>query len=333
LRDPIGVLEAAYDLDAADEEGWLTRTARAVRTNVPSAQAAIAFTYSVRADGYIVPQALTEIDTPTSFAQTLLQVQLSPVEAAMLSQYYLTSGLGFGSALAAKLPDAGPDFFAKAILGHGFGDLLTVNAADPSRSGCMIGVALRSAGRAGSSERKQWGCLAAHMAAGLRLYRRLRPAGARTSAGGDAVLSPSGKVDHAEGEATSKSARAALRSAVLAVERARGPLRRSQPEEAIEVWRGLIFGRWSLIDRFERDGRRYLVAHRNDPDVPDPRALTRRERQVVGFAALGQPNKLIAYELGLSPSTVGVLMARAARKLGARSRTELLKSYLERQSQ
>jgi DNA-binding CsgD family transcriptional regulator len=52
--------------------------------------------------------------------------------------------------------------------------------------------------------------------------------------------------------------------------------------------------------------------------------LTDRERQVVLQAALGFTNKEIAYALGISDSTVRVLMARAAEKLGVRSRVELL---------
>jgi DNA-binding CsgD family transcriptional regulator len=43
--------------------------------------------------------------------------------------------------------------------------------------------------------------------------------------------------------------------------------------------------------------------------------LTKRELQVARYAALGHSNKSIAYELGLSPSTVGVLLARARKKL------------------
>ena len=49
--------------------------------------------------------------------------------------------------------------------------------------------------------------------------------------------------------------------------------------------------------------------------TPDPRALTERERQIVAYADLGQSNKLIAYQLGLSPSTVGVHLAHAREKL------------------
>ena len=55
--------------------------------------------------------------------------------------------------------------------------------------------------------------------------------------------------------------------------------------------------------------------------------LTEREHQIVALAVLGQHNKLIAYNLGISHSTVRVLMARAARKLGARSRDELIRRY------
>lgn len=323
MKDPISILEAAYDLGAPDQAAWLRRAAGAVRENVPSSEGAVAYAYSVRDDGYVVPTAPVEIDTPSTFGQSLLSVDLDAARSALLSRYYLTSGLGFGSRLARQMGQLGAAFFAHAIVAHGFGDLLTLNATDPSRSGCMVGVVLPRTGQAGKSETVRWNRVAAHLAAGFRLRRRL-DAGVHGD-DGEAVLSASGKVEHATGDARAPSAREALRAAVLSAERARGPLRRRRPDEAIEIWRGLTMGRWSLVDRFDHDGRRYLVAHPNDPDAPDARALTRRERQVVGYAALGQPNKLIAYELGLSPSTVGVLLSRAARKLGARSRAELLR--------
>ena len=52
--------------------------------------------------------------------------------------------------------------------------------------------------------------------------------------------------------------------------------------------------------------------------------LSAREREVVQRACLGSHNKGIAYDLGLSHSTVRVLMCRAAAKLGVRTRGELL---------
>lgn len=96
---------------------------------------------------------------------------------------------------------------------------------------------------------------------------------------------------------------------------------------SIDDWKGLVSGRWSLLDRFERDGRRYVVAQENMPYAPGPDALSTRETQVLGYAALGHHNKLIAYDLGISHSTVRVLMARAASKLGARSREEAVERF------
>jgi DNA-binding CsgD family transcriptional regulator len=104
---------------------------------------------------------------------------------------------------------------------------------------------------------------------------------------------------------------------------ARGQLRRGS-RAGRELWRALVAARWSLVDHFDADGRRYYVAHRNDPGVADPRALTPRERHVVALAALGRADKLIAYELGLSRSAVAFYLGAARRKLGVGSRTELI---------
>jgi DNA-binding CsgD family transcriptional regulator len=104
-------------------------------------------------------------------------------------------------------------------------------------------------------------------------------------------------------------------------------LRRRDPDAAVAAWKGLVSTRWSLVDHFESDGKRYVLAHRNDVALSGFEALTARERQALGFAALGHGNKLIAYELGVAPSTVAVLLHRAARKLGASSRAELIATY------
>jgi len=55
----------------------------------------------------------------------------------------------------------------------------------------------------------------------------------------------------------------------------------------------------------------------NGVRLPRTDALGPRERCALGFAVHGDSNKLIAiaYELGMSASTVGVLLHRAARKL------------------
>jgi DNA-binding CsgD family transcriptional regulator len=45
-------------------------------------------------------------------------------------------------------------------------------------------------------------------------------------------------------------------------------------------------------------------------------------------AALGHSKKLIAYELGIAHSTVKVLIARAAIKLRATSRADVIRRFL-----
>lgn len=67
------------------------------------------------------------------------------------------------------------------------------------------------------------------------------------------------------------------------------------------------------------------MARRNEHELPDPRALTARERAVVHLAVLGKSNKLIAYELGLSTSTVATYLSWAMRKLRVTSRVELIR--------
>jgi DNA-binding NarL/FixJ family response regulator len=106
-------------------------------------------------------------------------------------------------------------------------------------------------------------------------------------------------------------------------------LRRSSPDEAIALWRALVAGRWSIIDHFDSDGRRYLVARRNQP-APAARGLgvlSPRERDVLARAALGHTNKLIAYELGVAVATVASALASAAVKLGVATRAELIRLF------
>ena len=161
----------------------------------------------------------------------------------------------------------------------------------------------------------------AHLAAAARLRGR------QSAAGADAWLSPSGHVLDARGAAKEPAHRRLLTSAVQQSERARGPLRRTSPEEALKIWRGLVKAEWSLVDTVERDGKRFVLARKNRPDVPRQVALTDTERAVAYFAAAGHAQKYIAYELGISASTVAHHLQSALLKLGLRSRIDLARLY------
>src|SRR6185295_2355750 len=141
----------------------------------------------------------------------------------------------------------------------------------------------------------------------FRLRRRLRAANGSASV--DAVLRTDGSLVHAEDKAKAPETRRLLRQAVGIVERSRGRLRRSDPEGAVSAWKPLAGTHWSLVDIFETDGRRYVVACENRSRLRSAGALTERETQVIEHLRLGQSTKVVAYTLGISDSTVRVLLA------------------------
>jgi DNA-binding NarL/FixJ family response regulator len=149
---------------------------------------------------------------------------------------------------------------------------------------------------------------------------RLAPESSDPTARAEAILSPTGNVEHAAGPADARHAREALRDALVRIDAARSE--KEDTEHSVELWRGLVAGRWSLVEHFERDGRRYFLAHRNDPELATDRGLTLREKQVLAYAELGYSNKIIAYSLGLSSSTVATLLAKARRKVGLSAGSE-----------
>ncbi|MBK7614241.1 MAG: helix-turn-helix transcriptional regulator [Burkholderiales bacterium] len=203
-----------------------------------------------------------------------------------------------------------------------FQDSLGMTAHTGTGWGVVLAVPLPHPQGMAETERRHWKRVAAHLAAGLRLRLGIEQAALEEPAV-EAVLVPDGKLKHAERSAQSPSAQQRLRDAVRAVDRARTRKHRADTEAALQLWEGLVAGRWSLVDRFDSDGRRFVVAMRNDPAQPDPRGLTRRERQVAEYCGMKRSTKDIAYLLGLSASAVGGALSEATRKLGLNSRTEL----------
>src|SRR5690606_28416367 len=208
-----------------------------------------------------------------------------------------------------------PDAYAKA----GFKDVFSMSAFDPLAGGVILGVGLRERVSPPAAQRVMWTHVAAHVAAGLRLRRRLGKQPAIEQA--TAILRTDGKLEHAEPEVDA-NLREFLREAVHRVELARTRGRATQ--EALELWQALIAGSWSLVDHFEGSGRRCYVAVRNAPEVAQSKALSRREAEVVSYIACGTGTRATAYALGLDLTTVRGYLRTAMLKLGFRSRAQLI---------
>ena len=171
-------------------------------------------------------------------------------------------------------------------------------------------------------ERKRWPLMTSHLAAGLRLCS-MAGAFSLDSSTIEAIYDSSGKEYDLRQGAQEHASRETLRRAVRTIEQVRTGAGRRDSDEALQKWEGLVAGRWSLVDRFDTDGRRFVVAIKNEPRHPDPRGLTSRERQVAEFVGLGQSSKEICYTLGISQSAVTNSIARIQRKLGLSSLAEL----------
>ncbi len=310
----ISLIQSAYRLDAPTES-WLEGIAAAASEALGSKQGAMAFRYDASSKDWIHVQALAMRGLAPDFVGAFFHQPDWPPEVAR-QVATLTHSVRFGSTVD-LFERAGAGSIMRPVLDrYGIDDMLGINGLDPSGKGCMLMVAT-SCARYSPRTTSLWHRLAAHVSAGNRLrvaLEKLYPDNADPTKHAEAVLAPNGKIEHATGHAEPRVAREALREALARIDQAR--CERDDARRSVDFWRGLVAGRWSLVEHFERDGRRYYLAHKNDPELAPDRALTQRERQVLGYAELGNSNKLIAYALGLASSTVSTLLASARRKLG-----------------
>jgi len=192
-------------------------------------------------------------------------------------------------------------------------DAIYLNALDPDLCGVFIGFTVASDRRLHAAEKRRLAMIAAHVASARRLLvsGRSEPI---------AIFERSGALAH-----LGRDHVGALDALKTRVREMKGlEARAGDADELLARWKALVSGRYSLIRRFDSDGRRYILAYENPPNVSDPRGLTRQEAAIANLILHGHPQKLIAYELGLSIGTVGGLLARAFEKLRVRSAAALI---------
>jgi DNA-binding NarL/FixJ family response regulator len=316
-KDWIALIEAAYDLEGGDQL-WLDRLGDCARPLL---------------DPGMIYGGWTSRVTPTTFKMVLTSKHVSgPVAMIARTLHFLASQevidasyrsgrvIGTSSEVTFRFP--GRRKLHAKLYGNPSYDSLVAGGQSSTGLGVSFGVLIKEQRQTTAAEQARWSQIAAHLGAGLRLRASMKELDLDAEPV-EAILDSGGGVHDARKDATVASARDALREAVRRIERARTISGRNDPDTAVENWQGLVEGRWSLVDRFDTDGKRFVVAVKNDPMHHDPRGLTPRERQVAEFVGLGRSTKEIGYGLGVSTSAVTNCTAQAQEKLGLTSRVEL----------
>ncbi len=107
------------------------------------------------------------------------------------------------------------------------------------------------------------------------------------------------------------------------------PIAGQSPSGVFRASRGeqRVSGGWTIAEQFVREGYCYRLLRRPVSATEEAPRLTKRELAALELASTGNGNKTIAQLLEVSPSTVGVLLFRAAAKLNVASRSDLLLAY------
>ena len=316
--DWISLIEASYNLDG-DDQAWLDNLFDCAEPLLDPGLGRGAWMFHCTPTTFHLGPQLTRT------SKLLKGIHRAGHAAAPQAWFDLTyrSGYNVGTASEVIYPHLPYQARLFHVLTGGLArDLFMTGGQSGTPLGVAFGVLLKEQRRCTPMERKRWPRLSAHLGAGLRL-RAVAHRLQLDAEPVEAIFDSGGKLHDARQEATSSSARALLRDAVCRIEKARAASGRSDPDAAMESWEGLVDGRWSLVDRFDTDGRRFIVAVKNDPAHPDPRGLTTREREIAEFVGLGRSTKEIGYTLGVSLSAVTNLTAQAQEKLGLSSRAEL----------
>jgi len=291
--DWISILEAAYEVER-DEEAWLNGLIDGA-TCLDRGLGVMAFAYDSSDPSHFRVGALVH----RGFSRKRLDVTMGLIRDMTARPDFVERAFRLTPCATMSEIEGDATEWRKPAASAGFGDSVGINGVDPSGRGCIVGALLPEQTRLTRAQRETLNRISTHMAAAYRLRHKMR-----TSS-----VEPWGVVDR--------------RGKVCDCPE---PLRHADADGAVASWPALVKRRFSLID--ESTGRRSPgpVAIYENPPVPQAfLQLTEREREVAAFLALGHTTKIIAYELGISDSTVRVLLSRIRARLGATNRAELLK--------
>ncbi len=322
----IDVVEAAYDIDR-DATDWLARLLTSGGTAFDAGLGCVAAVCAGAApDGEpLIASTYVHRGAP----DLALRLARSARDVgADLRQVTALAHAG-GVRVVSECSDWLPQGAATLLRSVGCHDILFVWAVDSNLHGVVIAIPSRAKCSLSPSARRRWQLVAGHISAAHHLRRGL---GHVADIGGTPLgslpLDASALADSnllatrlPTVEATREAQR--LRGIAVEVDRMREAGQVSAAY-ARRLWQELMRGECSRVDSFQSDGRRFILIKRNDPRCVDPRHLTQRERDVLAHARFGESHKVVGYRLGLSASRVSALATSAMRKLGVKTRAELM---------
>ncbi len=307
--DYVRIIDAAHDY-AASDEAWLRGLVGALRPVLDRGLGVFAWFHAP----HELPAAplVTNLGAPAAAVERLWD----PLRAAM--------SVGPVTTLRATLgAEALGHLLGGAAIEHRIADALGLFCLDIDGHGLGIAAYSPEVVELSRQERHVFERVVVHLTAAFRLRRRRIVT--------EAMVSPSGTIAHAERPGRSPPTRESLRAAAVAHDealaheeaRARGP----DAVDVLGLHRALVAGQWRLVDTFESDGKRYLIARHNAPAPALEPELSVRETQVAVLAAMGHALKMIAYELGISESSVATYLRRALVKLRLPDRNALTRRF------
>ena len=323
MSNAVRAAHAAYALELDDRE-WLEHLAGLIGPLMDRGRGVVAFRWRHTDEGGVEPGEMV-IDGGQPGDEAMLRALLANLDER---RAYLAYGAPYSyrslSEIARDHPtldDLTDDRDMQRIAhDRDLIDFEMLRVDEAAGRGWMFSVLLTDIRDLSETRRMLWERVAAHIAAGARLRKQLAKVDLdQASAVFDTAT---GRLEVRSLELKHTDRRARLLELIEARQQADSRAD-DDPLAAMDLWEGLVTGRWSLLDVVDTDRRAYTVLHENPLEVRSTVELSERERQVAYLVGRGRRIKLIAYELGLSPSTIRSQLRAAMRKLNVDERSGL----------
>jgi DNA-binding CsgD family transcriptional regulator len=239
-------------------------------------------------------------------------------QANAASQLLGAGGLG---SLSADRGDS-HRIFLREFADQGIVDAVQMVIPHPTSHSFLLFTARHHNQRVVPEQAKQrWINLQAHIGAVYDLRQRLRDNSFDEA--GVVWFDTSGNCV-AEGPAVYDDIRERLRDAVLAREAARKADTVSKRVDLERYWANVISGRWAILDHFDTDGKRFVIALPVSKYGNRLRGMSNRELETLRMLGEGMSNKAIAAALFVSESAISTHLGNVYQKLGIHDRVTVV---------